>query len=569
MVDNIWSQATVKMQPESIPPSAQMTTIPVFDDHNDMVKIARDGFIPGLPLGELVSGNKKDVIISNLIYTTPAPARVVIYGWHYPSGSNIQPKYAGHINTYADYSHGIRLIQNQAIVDGSSMLCSDILMSSSLHTLLSDEGALSMPYYPDTITTTPIVTVPEIPKSFCIINEDNTSSRILISNDPNVDQYLLYESLDGINFSGPVTFLSNNYVIQNNTSGVINYFKIKASNSAGNSNESEVLAIIPSAIQSEVLLVNAFDRSTVGNTRNFVIQHGKAIENYGLNFSSATNEAYLDGLLNLNDYSIVDYILGEESTVDETYSASEQVLIKSFLDQGGFLFTSGAEIGWDLDNLGNTSDIDFYHTYLKAEYIDDAPNNESGTHYQFEGVTTTPFSDVTIANFDNGTFGTYDVQYPDVINAINGSDNGYAYSNLSNNYAGIYYHGQFPNAVSDSGKIVYLGFPFETIYPESKRFEVMSSVLDYFLIEDNSSFIGENQFTNAYVYPNPFNSNISIQNDANEGVFEVLDTKGQVVKKGTLDFNVTTVNTQNLSPGIYVLKIKNQNDQIVLKMIKK
>jgi len=47
------------------------------------------------PLGELVGGDKKDVVISNIIYGYPAPGRVVIYGWHYLSGTPIQPLYNG------------------------------------------------------------------------------------------------------------------------------------------------------------------------------------------------------------------------------------------------------------------------------------------------------------------------------------------------------------------------------------------------------------------------------------------------------------------------------------------
>ena len=149
MVNQIWSAASVKMQPEPIPPSPQMITVPVFARHNSLVWIQRQSFFSENPLGNLVSGNKKDVVISNLIYNYPPPGRVVIYGWHYPSGKNIQPLYAGHIDTYADYSHGIRLIQNEVYVDGDTLLVKDVLMSATLNSLLSDESIISITYYPD------------------------------------------------------------------------------------------------------------------------------------------------------------------------------------------------------------------------------------------------------------------------------------------------------------------------------------------------------------------------------------------------------------------------------------
>jgi len=40
------------------------------------------------PLGELVGGDKKDLIISNGIYN-PKFNRVVIYGWHQKNGKPI------------------------------------------------------------------------------------------------------------------------------------------------------------------------------------------------------------------------------------------------------------------------------------------------------------------------------------------------------------------------------------------------------------------------------------------------------------------------------------------------
>lgn len=73
MVNDIWQAATIKMAPQSIPPSAQMTTVPVFAKHDSMVWVQRQPLILAHPLGELVAGDKKDVVISNQIYGNPAP----------------------------------------------------------------------------------------------------------------------------------------------------------------------------------------------------------------------------------------------------------------------------------------------------------------------------------------------------------------------------------------------------------------------------------------------------------------------------------------------------------------
>src|SRR5439155_4581637 len=147
MVNQIWTNAAVKLTPQPIAPSAEMITVPVFAQHNAMVKSQRE--TNSFPLGALVSGDKKDVIISTKIYTnfsnTNITKPVVIYGWHYTSGDPIQPLYNGHEQTYADYSHGIRLVQNAMTVDGNPTTVTNVLTDPNLAALLSDEGTIEGP----------------------------------------------------------------------------------------------------------------------------------------------------------------------------------------------------------------------------------------------------------------------------------------------------------------------------------------------------------------------------------------------------------------------------------------
>lgn len=153
----------------------------------------------------MVAGNKKDVVISNQIYSLPSPARVLIYGWHYTSGTPIQPLYGGHIDTYADYSHGIRLVQKAMTVDGVSANGPTILGSSTNHTLLSDEAVIPIAFYPDTSSTVP--TLPAAPTSFAVLSSASTSIEVEVFNHT-ADQYEAYLSTDGISFSGPHNFLT-------------------------------------------------------------------------------------------------------------------------------------------------------------------------------------------------------------------------------------------------------------------------------------------------------------------------------------------------------------------------
>jgi hypothetical protein len=141
MVDDIYASATVKLTPAPIPPSPAMITVPVFLRHNEMVRAARGK----TPPGTLVAGHKKDVVIANRVFATRG--KVAIYGWHKPDGKPIQPLYTGHTASYADYSHGIRLVSRRMMVDGVATTIDDVLADPKLAPLLSNEGVMLQTRY--------------------------------------------------------------------------------------------------------------------------------------------------------------------------------------------------------------------------------------------------------------------------------------------------------------------------------------------------------------------------------------------------------------------------------------
>jgi hypothetical protein len=152
MVNDIYLTAPLKLAPAPIAPSADMITVPVFARHDSMVWAQREPQRVLFPLGTLVGGTKKDVVISNKIRNdlkAGVPRPVVIYGWHQLNGIPIQPIYNGHGETYADYSHGIRLVQEAVELDGSPTTVSAIVRDPALSVILSDEGPITIPRYGD------------------------------------------------------------------------------------------------------------------------------------------------------------------------------------------------------------------------------------------------------------------------------------------------------------------------------------------------------------------------------------------------------------------------------------
>jgi hypothetical protein len=146
MVDDIYAAAEVKLAPAPISPSPAMTTVPIFAQHNAMVRAARAAFLKRNPLGALVAGHQKDLVITPQL--ADAPGKVAIYGWQQTNGVPIQPLYLKHSATWVDYSQCVRLVQQAMTVNGQPTTVAAVLADPNLTGLLSDEGVIPNPRYP-------------------------------------------------------------------------------------------------------------------------------------------------------------------------------------------------------------------------------------------------------------------------------------------------------------------------------------------------------------------------------------------------------------------------------------
>lgn len=145
MVDDIYAAAGLKLVPSPIPPSPAMTTVPLFAQINETIGGQRRAALSAHPLGALVAGHKKDVVISARL--AGATNKVAIYGWHQTNGVAIQPLYLGHTAAWVDYSHGIRLVSQTMLVNGEVKTVAETLANPRLCGLLSDEGVVTNANY--------------------------------------------------------------------------------------------------------------------------------------------------------------------------------------------------------------------------------------------------------------------------------------------------------------------------------------------------------------------------------------------------------------------------------------
>ncbi len=303
--------------------------------------------------------------------------------------------------------------------------------------------------------------------------------------------YRIFASLNGYGYDGGTLVPgggTDSATITGYDANVPHFFKIVAVNAGGESLGSEVVAALPSGGLKQVLIVNGFDRldrhldpkqpgmsppvdrvrPRQSNSRDYVVQVASAIHSAkpGVHVESASNEAIISGAVNLAEYHSVIWILGEESTADDTFNASEQSTVEQFIAGGGNLFLSGAEIAWDLDQQNNGRS--FFENTLKGNYVADDANT-----YSVTGIGSGIFNGLSFA-FDDGTL-FYNSEYPDVINPQAGAQAALSYVGGTGGNAAIQVEG-----AGGRGRVVMLGFPFETITTASDRAAVMGRVLDYF-----------------------------------------------------------------------------------------
>ena len=311
--------------------------------------------------------------------------------------------------------------------------------------------------------------------------------------------FVIYTSTDGQGFGNPIAIsggATTHKTITGLNPGATVFFRVCATNAGGESADSAVSGALVTADGSpaSVLIVDGFKRndSSLAPTRYFanslngdvalvrprminnfdyVKEHGLALAVAGQTFDYLDSD-WVTTADALTNYPKVVWMLGEESTVDETFSATEQTAVTAYLNGGGRLFVSGAEIGFDLGRVGvaTPSDIHFLTNTLRVGYITDS----AGTG-QVTGTTKGFLSGVSITfNDTNQLPQIYAANYPDVLNGINGAVTAAVYGTSAGGASGAII--QYSNATY---RTVVMGFPFETITNEFTRATVMTKAMQF------------------------------------------------------------------------------------------
>ena len=216
-----------------------------------------------------------------------------------------------------------------------------------------------------------------------------------------------------------------------------------------------------------------------GNSFSFPAIHGKALVSAGFSFVSASDEAFESPDFNFEKYAVADVIFGEERGVKSlggdtgkdfrVFTPGMIQALEKFTHGGGNVFISGAYIGTDMNENHDSAAIHFAANVLHFTWRTNHATTMGTVKATDEGSILFPDELDFNTDFNNPL---YRVESPDAIEP-HGDQAVRIYRYASGNTsAGVAWEGAYRSVV--------LGFPFETITDESKRTELMGSIMNFF-----------------------------------------------------------------------------------------
>ena len=247
----------------------------------------------------------------------------------------------------------------------------------------------------------------------------------------------------------------------------------------------------------------------------------------------------------LSSYDIVIWFTSEDYST--TLSDTDRTNIQTYLNNGGKLFISGQDIGYDASS-SNPSWVDWIQTNLHANYVrDDTDANGVA------GVSGDTIFDGVSYGLGGGD-GARDNDYPDEITSYNGGVVCMNYSISGNNGSAVRYSGTY--------KVVYFAFNFEAISDSADRNDAMKRVLNFL---DEAPDLRINYPNNNVYISSPFRLNWTASDDYGISYSEVY-VDGQFYARVTNNSILVTLTDGNHTIRVITVDTANQlnRDRVVL-----
>ena len=358
------------------------------------------------------------------------------------------------------------------------------------------------------------------------------------------EKYIVYTRIGDNGFDNGRLVNSNAVTFKYIKPGVIYSYKITALNDGGESFPSEILSVCyVDSLKKPVLIVNGFDRvappATIetekylgfanfwdqgvpdgydfgytgeqydflsdsrwldddspghgasyadyeckivaGNTHDFIINHGKSIVAAGYSFMSASDEAVMDGDVDLGKVKMLDLLMGEEKLTNspkpylpkefDVYPHGLQQRLAKYCQNGGSLFVSGSYIATD-------PYIYVQDDSMSIRFVEDNLKYRWRTNYAVKTGGVWAVDSTFMVFGETFQFNTelnphiYAAEASDAIEPADSTAMTILRYSENNSSAAVAYSGK--------NRVVSFGFPFETILNKADRDKVMRAVLTFF-----------------------------------------------------------------------------------------
>ena len=274
-------------------------------------------------------------------------------------------------------------------------------------------------------------------------------------------------------------------------------------------------------------------------------------------------------LTELQKYQYIIWFTGDDSI--STITTDEQITIANYLDNGGKLFLTGQNIGFDLAGDGSESDSLFFTNYLHAEFHENNANSEMTI-----GVPNDPITHGMFAYLTENEYSACNQFSPDAISPLEPAELILKYIPGLKGAALRY-----ADPISGS-RFVYLSFGFEGIggpQPTSAG-DLLANITDWLqqttvAVKDKKQFSPISSYQLKQNYPNPFNSSTTIRfsiprrENVALKIFDINGKEVQTLVSKQLDSGNHYYNfeAKNLASGLYIYQLKAGNIIFSKKML--
>ncbi|HBZ65635.1 MAG TPA: hypothetical protein DEO70_02280 [Bacteroidales bacterium] len=288
--------------------------------------------------------------------------------------------------------------------------------------------------------------------------------------------------------------------------------------------------------------------------------------------SSANQAVYLEGLAasGIDSYAVTDANVMRDMITSDAFwdvfnlwlniawtfpalTDDQAEAVMDFMDAGHNVFIAGQDIGWDImsgasGSNGTAVTRNFYTNYLNAGFVDDgsSSNNKLAANASdpvFGAVAQSNIVDVYAGNM-----------FPDVINALAGSDVIFNYNGNASLTSAIKYQ-------AGNYRTIYFGVGMEMLSNEAIRNEIIQ--ISRIWLTGDMTGIEYNHAVNALIsgnnYPNPASDYtwIRLADAAKGGVIEVYNMNGAVVLSANVGVNTLyRLDVSKINSGIYTCRLK-------------